>query len=80
MTSSVPTPAQITAAAQINASILTAGDYTVMVKGTEDLMSNDDLKDWCSHYGEVCSLLCTQTVAIQCATGKNSLAKWPTHA
>ena len=44
---------QATAAAQINASVLTAGDYTVYVTGLPRDVSNSDLIEYASHYGEV---------------------------
>ena len=44
---------QATAAAQINASVLTAGDYTVYVTGLPSDVTNADLKEYGSHYGEV---------------------------
>jgi len=50
---------QATAAAQINASVLTAGDYTVYVTGLSQDVTNADLTEYASHYGEVgeaCSL------------------------
>lgn len=45
---------QATAAAQINASVLTAGDYTVYITGVAPSVSNADLVEFASHYGEVC--------------------------
>lgn len=44
---------QATAAAQINASVLTAGDYTVYVTGLSQDVTNDDLVEYARHYGEV---------------------------
>ena len=44
---------QMTTGAQINASILTAGDFTVLVNGLDSETTNDELSDWASHYGEV---------------------------
>ncbi len=43
----------MTTGAQINASILTAGDFTVLVTGLDSETTNDELSDWASHYGEV---------------------------
>lgn len=45
---------QSTAAAQINASVLTAGDYTVYVTGLPRDVTNAELIEYASHYGEVC--------------------------
>ena len=50
-------PLQDTAAAQINASVLTAGDYTVYVKGLSQDVTNGDLASFASHYGEVGTLI-----------------------
>ena len=44
---------QTTAAAQINASVLTAGDYTVYVTGLPRNVTNAELIEYASHYGEV---------------------------
>ena len=44
---------QATAAAQINASVLTAGDYTVYITGVAQEVSNTELVEFASHYGEV---------------------------
>lgn len=44
---------QATAAAQINASVLTAGDYTVYVTGIALEASNAEIVEFASHYGEV---------------------------
>ena len=44
---------QATAAAQINASVLTAGDYTVYITGVASSVRNADLVEFASHYGEV---------------------------
>ena len=44
---------QATAAAQINASVLTAGDYTVYVTGLSQDVTNADLIEYARHYGEV---------------------------
>ena len=44
---------QTTAAAQINASVLTAGDYTVYVTGLPRDVTNAQLIEYASHYGEV---------------------------
>lgn len=44
---------QATAAAQINASVLTAGDYTVYVTGLSHDVTKADLIEYASHYGEV---------------------------
>ena len=44
---------QTTAAAQINASVLTAGDYTVYITGVAQEVSNGELVEFASHYGEV---------------------------
>lgn len=44
---------QATAAAQINASVLTAGDYTVYITGVAQEVSNAELVEFASHYGEV---------------------------
>ena len=46
---------QATAAAQINASVLTAGDYTVYVTGLPRNVTNAELIEYASHYGEVMS-------------------------
>ncbi|KAK9808616.1 hypothetical protein WJX72_000561 [[Myrmecia] bisecta] len=46
---------QVTAAEQINASVLTAGDYTVLIRGIGPHVTNQDIMQWCSHYGEVVS-------------------------
>ena len=44
---------QATAAAQINASVLTAGDYTVYITGVAQEVGNAELVEFASHYGEV---------------------------
>lgn len=44
---------QATAAAQINASVLTAGDYTVFITGVALEASNAEIVEFASHYGEV---------------------------
>lgn len=44
---------QATAAAQINASVLTAGDYTVYITGVAHGVNNAELVEFASHYGEV---------------------------
>ncbi len=44
---------QATAAAQINASVLTAGDYTVYMTGLSQDVTKADLTEYASHYGEV---------------------------
>lgn len=57
---------QMTAAAQINASVLTAGDYTVYVTGLPRNVTNAELIEYASHYGEVNPKRHSNSIAASC--------------
>ena len=65
----------MTTGAQINASILTAGDFTVLVTGLDSETTNDELSDWASHYGEVSRPVCSHALGFCVGRGHCQLQR-----